>query len=60
MVMLGPLIGPTFAGAMSDRFGDYSGAFLGVAIMVAMGSVFFFFARKPPLPARLRPRTANA
>ena len=60
MVMLGPLIGPTFAGAMSDRFGDYSGAFLGVAVMVAMGSVFFFFARKPPLPARLRPRTANA
>ena len=60
MVMLGPLIGPTFAGAMSDRFGDYSGAFLGVAVMVAMGSVFFFFARKPPVPARLRPRTANA
>ncbi len=60
VVMLGPLVGPTFAGAMSDRFGDYSGAFLAVAVVVAMGSVFFFFARKPPVPARLRPSTASA
>ncbi len=53
MVMLGPLVGPTLAGAMRDRFGDYDGAFLVVAAIVGAGSLFFFLARKPPMPARL-------
>lgn len=52
MVMLGPLIGPTFAGAMSDIFGNYRGAFLIVGAIVGAGSLFFFAARKPELPER--------
>ena len=59
MVMFGPLIGPTLAGAMNDATGDYRGAFVVVAVIVAVGSLFFFLSRKPPVPARLRARTAT-
>ncbi len=59
MVMFGPLIGPTLAGAMNDYFGDYRSAFLVVAAIVGAGSLFFFLARKPPTPARLQ-RMAEA
>ena len=60
MVMFGPLIGPTLAGWMNDASGDYSSAFMTVAAIVGAGSLFFFLARKPPAPARLRARTAAA
>lgn len=54
LVMLGPLIGPSFAGWMSDTYGDYTGAFLAVGIVVGAGSILFLGSRKPPVPARLR------
>ena len=54
LVMLGPLIGPSFAGWMSDTYGDYSGAFLTVGIVVGIGSLLFLASRKPPIPARLK------
>ncbi|MCY4583059.1 MAG: MFS transporter [Chloroflexi bacterium] len=54
LVMLGPLIGPTFAGKMNDVYGDYTGAFLVVGVVVGMGSLLFLASRKPPVPARLR------
>ena len=60
MVMLGPLIGPTFAGAMSDRYGSYGGAFVVVGLVVGASSLFFFATRRPPLPARLRSGTTAA
>ena len=54
MVMFGPLIGPSLAGWMFDQYGDYTGAFLAVAIVVALGALLFLGSRKPPVPARLR------
>lgn len=54
MVMLGPLVGPTFAGRMEDVFGDYSGAFLAMGLFVGVSSLLFFGARKPPAPQRVR------
>ena len=59
IVMFGPLIGPTFAGRMDDVFGNYQGAFLLIGIVVGIGSLFFFAARKPPVPERLRSRAAT-
>ena len=52
LVMLGPLIGPSFAGAMSDRFGDYTGAFSVLGVATGLSAVFFLLARRPPLPQR--------
>ena len=54
LVMLGPLIGPSFAGWMSDTYNDYTGAFLVVGVVVGAGSLLFLGSRKPPVPARLR------
>ena len=54
LVMLGPLIGPSFAGWMSDTYGDYSGAFLAIGVVVGVGSLLFLASRKPPIPARLK------
>jgi len=54
MVMFGPLIGPSLAGWMFDQYGDYTGAFLAVAVVVGLGALLFLASRKPPLPMRLR------
>lgn len=54
LVMLGPLIGPMFASRMFNVYGDYTGAFLAVGIVVGAGSLLFLGSRKPPVPARLR------
>ena len=54
LVMLGPLIGPSFAGWMSDTYGDYTGAFLAIGVVVGIGSLLFLASRKPPIPARLK------
>ncbi|MDE2836388.1 MAG: MFS transporter [Chloroflexota bacterium] len=54
LVMFGPLIGPSFAGWMSDTYGDYTGAFLAVGVVVGAGSLLFLGSRRPPVPARLR------
>ena len=56
IVMCGPLIGPTFAGAMDDIFGTYRGAFLLIGIIVGISSMFFFAAHEPSVPHRLRAR----
>tara|TARA_Y100000814_G_C12278248_1_gene384136 strand:- start:349 stop:1032 length:684 start_codon:yes stop_codon:yes gene_type:complete len=52
MVMFGPLIGPIFAGAISDQYGDYKIAFLTTGIVIGISSVFFFLAKKPIKPAQ--------
>ena len=54
LVMFGPLIGPSFAGWMSDTYGDYTGAFLAIGVVVGIGSLLFLASRKPPIPARLK------
>jgi MFS family permease len=53
LVMLGPLVGPSFAGAMSDRFGNYTAAFAILGVATGVSAVFFLLARKPPLPRRV-------
>ena len=50
VVMVGPLLGPSFAGAMSDAFGNYTSAFLVLGLLTGAGSIFFFMARQPPSP----------
>ena len=52
MVMFGPLIGPIFAGAISDQYGDYKIAFLTTGVVIGISSVFFFLAKKPIKPAQ--------
>lgn len=54
LVMFGSMIGPSFAGAMNDRFGDYQAAFLILGVLTGLGSTFFLLARRPPLPERLK------
>jgi MFS family permease len=60
VVMVGTLIGPSFAGAMSDHFGDYSAAFAIVGAATGVSGIFFLLARKPPLPPRLRALSGSA
>ena len=54
LVMLGPLVGPMLASRMFNVYGDYTGAFLAIGIVVGAGSLLFMGSRKPPVPARLR------
>jgi MFS family permease len=46
-VMVGQMLGPLAAGALADAFGDYRAAFVGLAVLVASGSLFFVFAKPP-------------
>ena len=55
-MMLGMMAGPLFAGVLADRLGDYRVAFMILASLAALSSVFFVLARKPQLPPRLRRR----
>lgn len=51
IVMIGPLIGPAFAGAMYDFLGEYTRAFGILGVITGLGSAFFFLARKPVFPS---------
>ena len=48
----GSIIGPVYAGLLYDARGDYTLAFLTLGAATAAGSLTFFFARRPPAPAR--------
>ena len=50
----GSIIGPVYAGIMYDALGDYTFAFISLGLVTAVGSLTFFLARRPPLPARAR------
>ena len=50
----GSIIGPIYAGAMYNARGDYTVAFLSLGAVTIVGSLTFFLARRPPLPARAR------
>ncbi len=54
IMMLGMMAGPIFAGVMADRLGDYQLAFVILASVAGVFSVFFFLARAPQLPLRLQ------
>jgi MFS family permease len=44
--------GPMFAAVMADHFGSYRGAFVVLATLAGLGSLFWVFARQPRPPAR--------
>ena len=52
ITMFGMMSGPIIAGLMRDRFGNYEYGFTVLAIMAALGSVFFIFATKPVKPGQ--------
>jgi MFS family permease len=50
VIMVGMVSGPLIAGIMADHFGNYTYGFTILAIMAALGSIFFVFATPPPPP----------
>jgi MFS family permease len=54
IVMWGMIGGPVFAGVMDDQLGSYRLGFTVLAVLAALGSVFFVLARKPEMPVRAR------
>lgn len=52
IVALGSSAGPLIAGVMADYTGNYEAGFTVLAVLAALGSVFFLLAKKPPPPAR--------
>jgi MFS family permease len=54
IVMWGMIGGPVFAGIMADQLGSYRLGFTVLAILSALGSVFFVLARKPEASVRAR------
>jgi sugar phosphate permease len=50
VVMLGMMGGPLIAGVLADRTGSYEVGFRLLAMLAAVGSVFFILARRPTLP----------
>ena len=51
VVMLGAAGGPLLAGILFDRLGDYTATLRLLAVLVVVGSLLFFFVRKPAEPA---------
>jgi MFS family permease len=59
IVMLGMMGGPLVAGVLADRTGSYEIGFSVLAGLAALGSVFFWLARRPLPPRQLaRPSAA--
>ena len=54
VVMIGMIAGPLVAGILADRTGSYVTGFTVLALMAALGSVFFLLARRPTPPAAQR------
>ena len=53
IVAIGSSAGPLIAGFLADRTGNYQQGFTVLAVLAALGSVFFIMAKKPPVPARV-------
>ena len=47
VIMLGMIVGPTFAGVMYDQTGSYRVSFFVLSILAALGSILFVFAKPP-------------
>jgi len=50
VIMVGMTAGPLFAGVLYDALGNYQRAFVILAALSALGSVFLWLARKPQVP----------
>ena len=53
ITMIGNTAGPLIAGSLADATGNYKLGFTLLAVLAAMGSVFFFMAKKPDIPDRV-------
>ncbi len=54
IIIIGTIAGPLIAGYVYDQTGNYRVGFDILAVIAALGSVFFILAKKPPPPARTR------
>ena len=52
VTMFGNISGPLIAGLLADSTGSYETGFTVLAVLAAIGSVFFMLATRPPPPAR--------
>jgi sugar phosphate permease len=50
IIVVGQVGGPMVAGILADATGDYRAGFTILALLAGVGSLFFFFARKPERP----------
>lgn len=50
IIMIGQVSGPLVAGVLADLTGNYELGFTLLAVLAGMGSSFFIFAKRPPLP----------
>lgn len=51
ILMIGQILGPVIAGFLYDRTGSYESGFTIIAIIAALGSVFFMLSWRPSPPA---------
>ncbi|MGQ0547261.1 MAG: MFS transporter [Betaproteobacteria bacterium] len=52
IIVVGQVGGPMIAGILADATGDYRAGFTILALLAGVGSLFFFFARKPERPLK--------
>jgi MFS family permease len=52
IIIIGQVGGPMIAGMLADLTGDYRLGFTVLALLAALGSVFFLLARRPARPRR--------
>jgi len=50
VLMIGQIGGPMIAGVLADLTGNYRVGFSVLALLAALGSIFFYAAKKPPRP----------
>ena len=54
ILTLGIILGPLIAGFLADKFGNYQNGFLILAVLAALGSLFFVFATRPLARANIQ------
>lgn len=50
IIVIGQMGGPMIAGILADATGDYRAGFTVIALLAALGSLFFILARRPERP----------
>jgi MFS family permease len=50
IIVFGQVGGPLLAGYLADRTGDYQAGFTVLALLAALGSLFFVFGTRPVQP----------